>query len=269
MSKIIQLSDPHIVPEGQLAYGVVDTAAALARTVATMNRCLPLVGPVDLAIVTGDLSEHGTPVEYARFREIMSPLEVPYRVIPGNHDHRANLRAAFGDQEWMPVTGGINWMADLSDFGVICLDTLVEGHYYGSLEADALALLRESLGKLAGRPAIIGLHHPPFATGILPMDVNNLRDSAALREMLDAYRGECRLVCGHVHRILARAFGSSIGLIAPGTSHAVTLDLRAENPHSLSLEPSGFMLHEWRDGLVSHVIAADFSADRFPFAAPG
>ena len=49
MTRIIQISDPHIVPNGQLAYGQVDTAAALASCVKTVNRLLPEIGPVDLA----------------------------------------------------------------------------------------------------------------------------------------------------------------------------------------------------------------------------
>lgn len=265
MSKIIQLSDPHIVSRGQLAYGVVDTGRALATAVATINRCLPLVGPVDLVIVTGDLTDFGASAEYARFRTIMSELTIPYRVVPGNHDLRTNLRASFTDETWMPVSGGINWSVELSDFGVICLDTLVEGHHHGYLEADALDFLNGSLKRLAGKPVIVGVHHPPFATGIQPMDENNLRNGAVLQGMLDAYPGESRLVCGHVHRSVTSMFGSSIGLIAPGTSHAVTLDQRQANPHTLSLEPGGFMLHEWRDGFVSHVVAASFPPDRFPF----
>ncbi|QDC02347.1 phosphodiesterase [Mesorhizobium sp. 8] len=268
MSKVIQLSDPHIVPRGQLAYGVVDTGAALATAVATVNRCLPVIGPVDLAIVTGDLTDFGSSAEYARFRAIMSELKIPYRVIPGNHDLRTNLRASFADQEWMPLTGGISWSVELPDFGLVCLDSLVDGHHHGHLEADALDLLNDALKGLAGKPVLVGVHHPPFMTGIRPMDDNNLRNGAALQVMLDAYPGESRLVCGHVHRSVTRAFGTSIGLIAPGTSHAVTLDQREGNPHTLSLEPGGFMLHEWRDGFVSHVVAANFSPNRFPFTTP-
>ncbi|NMG41932.1 phosphodiesterase [Chelativorans sp. ZYF759] len=268
MSKIIQLSDPHIVPEGQLAYCVVDTATALVQAVATINRCLPLIGPVDLAIVTGDLTDFGTPAEYARFRRIMSSLDIPYRVVPGNHDLRENLRAGFAGESWMSATGGINWDIELADFAVIGLDTLVEGYHHGGLDPETLAFLRDRLARFNGKPVIVGLHHPPFTTGIHPMDLNNLRNGDHLRDILDAYRGEALLVCGHVHRGVTRMFGSSIGLIAPGTSHCVTLDQRIENPHTLSLEPSGFMLHEWRDGFVSHLIGADFPEDRYPFSTP-
>jgi len=55
MTKIIHISDPHVVPSGQLAYGQIDTAAALASGVETANGFLIDIGPVDMAIVTGDL----------------------------------------------------------------------------------------------------------------------------------------------------------------------------------------------------------------------
>ena len=86
MTRIIQISDPHIVPNGQLAYGEVDTAVALASCVETIDRLLSEIGSVDLVIVTGDITDFGTKEEYQRFREIMGHLSLPYRVIPGNHE---------------------------------------------------------------------------------------------------------------------------------------------------------------------------------------
>ncbi|OCW57032.1 phosphodiesterase [Hoeflea olei] len=268
MTRLLQLSDPHIVPEGQLAYGVVDTAAALADAVDTINRDLHLYGPVDLAIVTGDLTDFGSPEEYARFRNIMDGLPIPYRVIPGNHDLRENLRQAFSEDGWMPDSGPIVWSVDLPDFGVVALDTLVEGQHHGLLDDRAVRFLVDALEAFNGKPVLVATHHPPFATGIIPMDVNNLRNGSLLRDILDAYAGETRLICGHVHRSVTTVYGSSVAMIAPGVSHSVTLDQREENPHTLSLEPGGFMLHEWRNGLVSHTVAARFPADRHPFSSP-
>ncbi|MGU3575238.1 phosphodiesterase [Brucellaceae bacterium C25G] len=269
MTRIIQLSDPHIVVEGTLCYGVVDTGLALKKAVATINRNLPLWGTVDMVIVTGDLTDFGTPEEYARFRSIMADLPLPVRVVPGNHDLRENMRAAFADQDWMPKSGGINWSADFDDFGLVCLDTLVEGHHHGELQSDAIELLAKALKSFGNKPVMIGMHHPPFSTGIIPMDVNNLRESVELSKIIDNHPAEVRLVCGHVHRSVTRQFGHAIGLIAPGTSHTVTLDQRVENPHTLSLEPGAFMMHEWREGgIVSHIIAGDYSPERHPFSTP-
>ena len=57
MTRIIQISDPHIVPYGQLAYGQVDTAKALTDCVETINRSLAEIGPVDMVVVSGDLTD--------------------------------------------------------------------------------------------------------------------------------------------------------------------------------------------------------------------
>ena len=73
MTRIIQISDPHIVPHGQLAYGQVDTAKALTDCVKTINRSLPDIGPVDMVIVAGDLTDFGTKEEYQRFCKLMEP----------------------------------------------------------------------------------------------------------------------------------------------------------------------------------------------------
>lgn len=265
MTKIIQISDTHIVPKGELAYGKVDTGAALVETVKTINCLLPQFGPVDLAIATGDLVEYGTAAEYQLFRQIMESLAIPYRAVPGNHDNRETMRAVFSDQDWMPAAGPINWVAELDDFAVIGLDTNVPDARHGHLIPASLDFLEGSLARLADKPVLLGIHHPPFATGIAAMDAQNLIDSDRLREILSAHPSEVRLLCGHVHRNVVTSFGKAVCMIAPGTSHAVTLDQRADNINSLTCEPGGFMLHEWREGLVSHTIAVGAFEGPHPF----
>ena len=125
MTRIIQISDPHIVPHGQLAYGQVDPAAALAHGVETINRILPDIGPVDMVVVAGDLTDFGTEEEYQRFRKILEPLDVPYRAVPGNHDNVNTMRACFSDQPWMPSEGPINWAMEFDDLALIGLDSSV------------------------------------------------------------------------------------------------------------------------------------------------
>ena len=254
MSKVIQISDPHIVPDGYLAYSKVDTAKALARVVASINEKLPQIGPVDMAIVTGDLTDFGTPGEYERFKQIMAPLAIPYCAVPGNHDARAAMRDAFADQGWMTDDGAIHWVVELADFVVIGLDTLVEGAAHGALSEASLDFLGAQLSRLPDKPFLVGLHHPPFRTGINEMDLNNLRDADPLRQALDRHPAEVRLVCGHVHRNTVFKFGNIPCQIAPGTSHAVTLEQRLGQMHSLTVEPGAFLLHEWRGGFVSHHI---------------
>lgn len=254
MTKIIQISDPHIVPHGQLAYGQVDTAAALASCVETVNRFLPDIGPVDAVIVTGDLTDFGTKEEYQRFREIMEPLTIPYLAIPGNHDDVSTMRYCFADKDWMPKNGPLNWGVEFADLAVIGLDTKVEGKEHGYLNEASLDFLRSRLTAARSSPVIVAMHHPPILTGIEKMDTQNLRESRELKSILSSYQGELRLVCGHVHRNIVAPFGKVICQIAPGVSHAVSIDLRVGAPNCLTKEPGGFLLHEMRGALVTHCI---------------
>ena len=255
MTRIIQISDPHIVPYGQLAYGQVDTAKALADCVETIDRSLAEIGPVDMVIVTGDLTDFGTEEEYLRFRSLMEPLTVPYRAVPGNHDDVEVMRSCFSDQSWMPSQGPINWIEHFDGLAVIGLDSSVAGSAHGHLNDETLVFLSKILEAQNDNPTIVTMHHPPVATGIEKMDIQNLRESTQLERILSGYKGALRLTCGHIHRNIVAPFGNVICQIAPGVSHAVTMDLRAGAPNCLTKEPGGFLLHDIRDGIMTHHIS--------------
>ena len=254
MTKIIQISDPHIVPSGQLAYGRVDTAKALANCVETINRTLPQLGIVDMAFVSGDLTDFGTPEEYELFQTIMEPLQIPYRAIPGNHDDVEKMRPAFSDQGWMPKSGPINWTAEFDDLVLIGLDTSVTSKAHGHLSPITLDYLENQLARLGPMPVIVATHHPPIITGIEKMDIQNLRESDRFKMILSNHPNEVRLVCGHIHRSIVAPFGSIICHISPGVSHAVSMDQRHRVPNCLTMEPGSFLMHENRNGIFTHTI---------------
>ena len=59
---IAQITDTHIKPKGGLAYGnLVDTATSLKNIVEHCNKFMP---KIDMAIVTGDLTDSGIIEEY-------------------------------------------------------------------------------------------------------------------------------------------------------------------------------------------------------------
>jgi 3',5'-cyclic AMP phosphodiesterase CpdA len=257
MTKIIQISDPHIVAQGEFAYGQVDTSTALKKCVGKIKRILPEIGPIDMIIVTGDLTDFGKKEEYSLFREIVEELGVPYRVIPGNHDDKLRMHNAFADMDWMPIKGPINWELDFYDLKIIALDTSITGMAHGNLDSISLDFLRSSLSTANEKAVLVATHHPPIITGIEKMDIQNLRDSTELKEILSGYKGELKLICGHVHRNIVGQFGNKVCQIAPGVSHAVTMDLRTGAPNCLTKEPGSFLLHEIRSGILSHQILVD------------
>ena len=81
MTRILQLSDPHIMPEGALFKGRVDTAQALRAMLSRLAGLVPAIGPVERLVISGDLTEPGCAGAYAQFREIMAecPLHAQHK----------------------------------------------------------------------------------------------------------------------------------------------------------------------------------------------
>lgn len=250
---LAQLSDPHICAPGRLLFGRADTAAALDDAV----RCLNTLGtPPDLVVVTGDLTEGGLPEEYAEFRRVMTPLAAPFVVLPGNHDRREALRAAFPDAAWLPTLGPLRYAIETFPVRLICLDSLIEGRGRGRLGPEQLSWLDRTLAQAPDRPTVVALHHPPFSTGISHVDAVGLEDADAFGQVVGRHGQVERVIAGHVHRAMQRRWSGTLASTAPSTTHAVDLDLRPGADAAYIYETPGLQLLHWRDshGLVGHIL---------------
>src|SRR3546814_5944891 len=95
---IAQITDLHIRMPGQKAYRVVETDRYLPPAIDALNRLDP--APT-LVIISGDLTDFGRPREYAHLKNMLDPLRVPYFLMPGNHDAREALVAAFPEHRYL------------------------------------------------------------------------------------------------------------------------------------------------------------------------
>lgn len=245
MTRIIQLSDIHMVEQGVLAYGVVDTAKYLDQAVAYIGNLLPNIGPVDGIVITGDLSDHGREAQYARLQDLLSPLKLPVCVMPGNHDDRDVMRAMFTDQAWHPDQDRLNSHVRFGDIHVLALDSLVSGKAHGVLTSQTLDWLEEELEQAGKEPVVIALHHPPFMTGIGHMDAQPLHNPENLLELVSRYEGPAMTICGHVHRYITSHQRCGPVMIGPSVAHAVHPDLTQDGASQFSMEPGGFLLHSF------------------------
>lgn len=247
---IAQITDPHVVARGRKMQGVLDTNAAIQRAVAHLRGLVPRPQAV---LVTGDLADEGDAPGYAFLREELDQLEMPYYVIPGNHDQRAPLLAAFAGHASANEAGFVQYAVDAGPLRLIALDTLVEGHDDGMLCGDRLAWLERELSAAPQRPTLLFMHHPPFETGIWWMDASGLSGAAELREIVSRHPQVKQIVCGHIHRAIQTGWGGTGVSIAPSTSHQVHLDLVPESPPHMIMEPPACHLHVFDGrGFVSH-----------------
>ena len=269
---IAQISDLHVKAPGHLAYRRVDTALALSRCVDELNRFVPRI---DLVVISGDLADTPSTAEYDHLKSLLAGLAIPFVAVPGNHDSRALMRAAFPDHCFAMPSGALNRRVELADLDLLLLDSSVPGHPHGELDDDTLHWLDAELSARADGPALLFLHHPPFAAGIWHMDRQNLRNADALAEIVARHPRVQLIGCGHVHRATLTRFAGVLCTICPAPNHAVDLDLAERQPPSFRIEPPAFHLHAWFPGaafgtLVTHQIPiGDFGGPHPFFNADG
>lgn len=254
---LVQLSDTHITRQGTWLDNRVDTAALLAQAVAAVGRLQPRPLAV---LVSGDLVNAGAPDEYAHLRTLLAPLPGPVYLVPGNHDERSALRAAFADHAYLAQTaseGFIQYAVDVGGLRLVALDTVVPGAGHGALCERRLQWLDATLAQAPLQPTLVAMHHPPFATHIAHMDALGLREGReAFAAVIARHPQVERVVCGHLHRSIQVRLAHTVALTVPSTAHQVDADLGGQRPASYTLEPPGMAVHAWTCGtdLVSHVL---------------
>src|SRR5512134_4001149 len=191
---LCQISDPHIVMEGKLAYGRIDTPRMLERCV---RKILELPRVPDAVVATGDLTDDATAEEYGLLRE---PLTMPLYLMVGNHDNRNELRAAFPDHLHLAGEGGfVQYTVEDFPVRLVVLDTVIPGAPGGALCSQRLQWLDRRLAESV-RPTVIAQHHPPFETGMTIMDGMSLEDPEAEAAVVSRYPHVERVISGHYHR---------------------------------------------------------------------
>lgn len=127
---IAQICDLHVTPPGTLAYGCVDTAAALTGAIDTLNRLAPRR---NLVVISGDIVHSALPEEYAHATKLLCALQIPFAAVPGNHDCRLSVRNAFPEPAYGATDSALNSVRHIGGINVMLIDSTVPGGYTVSL----------------------------------------------------------------------------------------------------------------------------------------
>lgn len=265
--RIAQISDLHIKPPGALAYGRVDTARALERCVAALNAFEP---EPDFVVISGDLADTPNMEEYDHLKRLLGPLRWPFAGIPGNHDSRELMRAAFPNAPYAFATGALNQKVEVGSLDLLLLDSSVPGKPHGLLERATLEWLEAELAASEDRAALLFLHHPPFIAGIWHMDRQNLHNADELAAIVQRHKRVRIVATGHIHRATLTTFAGVPCTICPAPNHAVDLDLARLRAPSLRVEQPAFHLHTWFEDegfgqLVTHQVPIGEFDGPYPF----
>lgn len=250
---IAQITDTHVSLTGSPLERNYDTSGHLRRAVRHLNALEPRP---DLVLLTGDTVDVGTVPEYARLREILSGLEAPLYVIPGNHDDREGMRRAFADHAYLPAEGFLHYTIEEWPVRLIALDTHVPGEPGGELCAERIAWLAARLAQARDRPTVIFMHHPPFRTGLSVMDSLGFQGVDELAKVVAEHSQIRQIIAGHIHRPIATGFAGTLATVCPSTAQQGALDLPPAVRVAAVMEPPAAALLYWDEAtgeLVHHL----------------
>jgi 3',5'-cyclic-AMP phosphodiesterase len=218
---LVQISDVHLTPRGELRPGVWprdNLVRGLGEIAAAGLR-------PDVFLLTGDLADTGDGACYDDLAAIVAEAAdgcgASVIFLPGNHDDRAAFRRhLLGEAGDGSAAGGgpINRTYWRDGLRIIALDSTIPGEDDGVLDEQTLDYLRAELRTAAPDGTIVTLHHPPIPSPIELLTGIMLRDPERLR---DAIAGsDVRLVvCGHYHHEALGLLGATPVWVSPATAY--------------------------------------------------
>lgn len=224
----------------------------------TLDRLIAAPNPVDMLLLTGDLTDHGDEDSFRKIADLLKICTFPVHAIPGNHDSREGLLAAFPDTP--SEDGFIQYVIEQSGLRIVMLDSFEPDRHGGAFCTRRRDWLRAQLDAQPDTPTVLFMHHPPVVSGIDWMDP--APDEAWIANFGAAIAGHRQIQaihCGHLHRPIHARFNGVPVCVTPSVAPLVSLDLRSvdvkrpDNRALITTEPAGYALHRW-DGqnLVTH-----------------
>jgi len=213
VTRIVQLTDLHLTAAAGRSTWGSDVWGNLQRT---LDHLRAHYSDLDLLVLSGDLANQRQPATYARLRATLAPWLERVVVLPGNHDNRAMLRAAFHDR-MVPGRSTVNFVTTIAGWKLIGLDSLRRWCVHGKLGREQLDWLAQQL-RATERPVLLFVHHPPIRVGTWWLDKDRLRDWRAFGRALrgSSVRG---CACGHAHQEITGALGGVPVWVTPSTAY--------------------------------------------------
>ncbi|MBR1164612.1 phosphodiesterase [Bradyrhizobium elkanii] len=230
--KIVQLTDPHLVPRGTLLRGIDPEArlrACLAEIEAHHRDAAALV-------VSGDVTDLADRPSYQLFRDILAEFSLPpLHITVGNHDRRSVFGAVFPDH--LAPDGYAHSRFDLGEHVGLLLDTWTKGTHAGSFDRLRLDWLGAQLAE-GHKPVLMFMHHAPVKVGLKRLDQIALKGEEEFWDVIAPFRSRIRhLFFGHMHRNVAGSWRGIPFTVAAGLTHQVMLDFQTEIVRHIEVEP--------------------------------
>ncbi len=182
--KILHISDTHI---GGARYF---DKKALEHVVKESKK-----GSYDLLIHSGDVTQEGKKRHYENADKILfSRLEIPYVVIPGNHDKRSGGIALYKEH-----IGSPNGVLELEDSVIVHVDSGVQDSDMGRVGMIKFDMMRNALRKYHKKSIkVVVLHHHTIPVPMAGRERNVLSNAGDLLDLFLKFDVDL-VLSGHRH----------------------------------------------------------------------
>lgn len=235
MFKVIHLTDPHIEAEDKPIMGL-NPQHRLRTVFKAINE---YHSDAKLCVITGDLTDTGSEASYRAFRELLSELKVPYQLMLGNHDNRANFRRIFPEVT-VDENGFVQTILDFEGVRLIFLDTRHDDDPgLGRMCGRRIAWLESALrdGAEMAMKSVIFMHHPPFSVGVKVFEKMLLEDPRPFQDLIVTDASLLHLAFGHLHLATAGTWNGISFSCNQGTAHTIALNLGGDKTEFITTDP--------------------------------
>ncbi|MDX2005448.1 MAG: metallophosphoesterase [Meiothermus sp.] len=191
----VHLTDLHITDPAQPDDHLhSDTATTLEMVKARIAKLEP---KPDFILVSGDLTNHGSPESFKALKGHLDGLPAPVLLALGNHDKRGPFHQVMRDQS---SEAPYFYSQSFGHLKVIVLDSSAPAKVDGSIEPEQFEWLEAELAQDPTQPKIIVIHHPPCRINLSIFDHITFRpeDAARLGDLLQG-QNVLGIFSGHVH----------------------------------------------------------------------
>lgn len=204
--RIAQISDTHLGQAAGYQLLGMDTDFSLRQV---LRLIAARESQAELILLSGDISNNGYRQAYQRLYQL---LERRDNVVwlPGNHDSVGLMKSVCAERWFRP-------RIEIGRWQIVSLDSSVPGSARGTLGADQLGFLEETLLAHPDLYTLIALHHHVLPVGSNWLDEQLLSNYPTFFELISRYPHVKAVTSGHVHQVTDVVKGGVRVLTAPST----------------------------------------------------
>ena len=204
--QVLQVTDTHLFGSAQAALMGVNT---LHTFDSVLNVIRNNFNHADSMVITGDLSQDGSPESYHFLKDRLATLNMPNYWLCGNHDQPELMHSINPD--------AMQKVVSLGSWQIILLNSHVANEVHGYLSPTELNLLNQALTNNPDKHSLIALHHHPTAINSQWMDDIKLHNTNDLGDILEQHNNIKGIIHGHIHQDIEYSFCGIPVMATPST----------------------------------------------------